>query len=34
MSKVTKSQWALIYKLVLAILTGIGGTLGMQAMVV
>ncbi|EGJ71692.1 hypothetical protein Bcop_1498 [Bacteroides coprosuis DSM 18011] len=34
MSKLTKEKWSLIYKVILAILTGIGGTIGLQAMVV
>lgn len=28
----TKDKWQLIYKIIIAILTGIGGTLGMQSM--
>ena len=30
--KMNKSQWSLIYKLILAVWTGVGGTLGLQAM--
>lgn len=32
MGRMTKDKWQLIYKIIIAILTGIGGTLGMQSM--